>query len=196
MFASGPGSRSAFRTSQLPESAANQLKGCRSNQMHCETKPASAVRLFTSQFNSTKCAAADILRALCTAAAAFGDYGRTQVEECQPKSPSPPAWNRPSQRVFTDYKNKGWASTRRRIGQPLGDAVICLKRCRLCFQSQRRRAARWTGNGVQSTGKFGESTAQISERSANVTCRYRLRSVAVSCSRLVDGIDGHPIPAS
>jgi hypothetical protein len=38
-----------FRTSQVPESAANQLKGCRSNQMHCETKPASAVRLFTSQ---------------------------------------------------------------------------------------------------------------------------------------------------
>jgi hypothetical protein len=66
MFASGPGSHSAFRTSQLPESAANQLKGCRSNQMHRETKPASAVRLFTSQFNSTKCAAADILRALCT----------------------------------------------------------------------------------------------------------------------------------
>jgi hypothetical protein len=34
--------------------------------MQGETKPASAVRLFTSQFNSTKCAAADILRALCT----------------------------------------------------------------------------------------------------------------------------------
>ena len=31
--------------------------------MHGETKPASAVRLFTSQFNSTKCAAADILQA-------------------------------------------------------------------------------------------------------------------------------------
>jgi hypothetical protein len=74
MFASGPGSHSAFRTSQLPESAANQLKGCRSNQMHRETKPASAVRLFTSQFNSTKCAAADILRALCTAA------GRIQLK--------------------------------------------------------------------------------------------------------------------
>src|SRR5689334_25370515 len=32
-----------------------------------------------------------------------------------------PRWTRRSrfQRVFTDYKNKGWASTRRRIGQPL-----------------------------------------------------------------------------
>jgi hypothetical protein len=30
--------------------------------MQGATKPASAVRLFTSQFNSTKCAAADILR--------------------------------------------------------------------------------------------------------------------------------------
>src|SRR5438067_10599479 len=79
IFESGSGTHSAFRTSQVPESAANQLKGCRSNQMHGETKPASAVRLFTSQFNSTKCAAADILRALCTAPAAFGDDGRTQV---------------------------------------------------------------------------------------------------------------------
>jgi hypothetical protein len=43
--------------------------------MHGQTKPASAVRLFTSQFHTTKCAAADILRALCTAAAAFGDGG-------------------------------------------------------------------------------------------------------------------------
>jgi exonuclease III len=42
--------------------------------MQGETKPASAVRLFTSRFNSTKCAAADILRALCTAA------GRIQLK--------------------------------------------------------------------------------------------------------------------
>ena len=74
MFETGPWTHSAFRPSQIPESAANQLKGCRSNQMHGETKPASAVRLFTSQFNSAKCAAADILRALCTAA------GRIQLK--------------------------------------------------------------------------------------------------------------------
>jgi hypothetical protein len=43
--------------------------------MQGETKPASAVLLFTSQFNRPKCAAADIVRALCTAAAAFGDDG-------------------------------------------------------------------------------------------------------------------------
>jgi hypothetical protein len=48
MFANGPGTHSALRTSQIPESAANQLKGCRSNQMQSATKPASAVLLFTT----------------------------------------------------------------------------------------------------------------------------------------------------
>src|SRR5260370_2967890 len=32
MFESGPGSQSAFRTANVPESAANQVKGCRSSQ--------------------------------------------------------------------------------------------------------------------------------------------------------------------
>jgi hypothetical protein len=48
MFANGPGTHSALRTSQVPESAANQLKGCRSNQMQSATKPASAVLFFTT----------------------------------------------------------------------------------------------------------------------------------------------------
>src|SRR5436309_582039 len=38
-FESMSGTQTACRTSQIPESAADQLKGCRSNQMHGETKP-------------------------------------------------------------------------------------------------------------------------------------------------------------
>jgi hypothetical protein len=47
--------------------------------MHRATKRTSAVRLFTNQFNSRNCTAADILRALSAATAAFCDHGRTQV---------------------------------------------------------------------------------------------------------------------
>src|SRR5437868_2129198 len=55
MFASGPGSHSMFRTSQTSESDGNRLNRLRFNWMHGETHRASAVRLFTTQFNSRKC---------------------------------------------------------------------------------------------------------------------------------------------
>jgi hypothetical protein len=79
MFASGPGSQTAFKTSHIPESAANQLRGCRSNQMHAATRPASAVRLFTNLFNSRKRTAGDMLRALSAAAGEGRCYVRISM---------------------------------------------------------------------------------------------------------------------
>jgi hypothetical protein len=52
MFEIGVGSRSAFSNILLPESAVNQLRGCRSNQMHWVMDAVRAILLFTSRFNS------------------------------------------------------------------------------------------------------------------------------------------------
>jgi hypothetical protein len=50
MFESGPGSQSAFTKTTALESAANQLKGCRSSQMHWFMHARRGVLLFTSRF--------------------------------------------------------------------------------------------------------------------------------------------------
>jgi hypothetical protein len=62
MFASGPGSHSAFTNTNALESAANQLKGCRSSQMHWFMHARRGVLLFTSRFNSPIAAAAHDMR--------------------------------------------------------------------------------------------------------------------------------------
>src|SRR2546421_12560289 len=62
MFASGPGSRSAFTNATALESAANLLKGCRSIQMHWFMHARRGVLLFTSRFNSPIAAAPHDIR--------------------------------------------------------------------------------------------------------------------------------------
>ncbi len=90
MFANGPGSHSAFTNTTALESAANQLKGCRSSQMHWFMHARRGILLFTDLTAQ--------LPQLRTTCVEDFDCTSTGAENQLPSVSDNPTWTSPTRR--------------------------------------------------------------------------------------------------